>query len=300
MSKRAKKRKQDEPEADGPAAAAKTDDKKDGAKMREDAMKKWPEGSICHFEFPMRNLERAKKFYGDIFHFTFKPAMGTAYLPFTDPAGNGGGFYEKKDGEFARNFFYMPHMHTPDINAVLTKLVAAGGAVTRPRYLIGPGIGSNAFALDTEGNHIGLYAVNGDNVVPVKDIEQQVVLRGTPHDVYETLLDSERHSKMNPELKTAKIDRAELGAFTVGDYISGRNIQCVQDVKLVQSWRGADWPTAHWSHLTYEFSRHAPSGHTLVKMTQKYVPAANADDISTGWFKFYWTPMGVVQRISPA
>jgi len=300
MSKRAKKRKQDEPDADGAPAAPAKDEKKDGHKMsKEDLMKKWPEGSMCHLEVPVRNQERAKKFYGDIFHFTFKPSMHPGYMPYMDPAGNGGGFFEKKDGEFPRNYFYMPHMHTPDINAVLTKLVAAGGAVTRPRFLIAPEIGSNAWVLDTEGNHLGLYSTNCENVVATKDIEQKLVLRGSPHDVYETLLDSERHSKMNPDLKTAKIDRAELGAFSVGEYISGRNIQCVQDQKLVQSWRGADWPAAHWSHLTFEFSRHV-SGNTLVVMTHKYVPAANADDIGTGWFKFYWTPMGVFQRILPA
>ena len=74
-----------------------------------------------------------------------------------------------------------------------------------------------------------------------KTIRQVVTFRASPHDVYEALMDSKKHSAFTGD--KAVISREVGGTFEAGTgYISGTNLQLVPDRKIVQSWRGTDFP----------------------------------------------------------
>ena len=69
-----------------------------------------------------------------------------------------------------------------------------------------------------------------------KIIQQTVTFKASPHEVYETLLDSARHAAFSGS--PAEISREVGGAYSAYDgYISGKNIKLVPDREIVQSWR---------------------------------------------------------------
>jgi uncharacterized protein YndB with AHSA1/START domain len=61
----------------------------------------------------------------------------------------------------------------------------------------------------------------------LKTIQQSVTLKVSPHEVYEALMDSRKHSKFTGE--EASISREVGGKFSAyGDYITGVNLELVQ------------------------------------------------------------------------
>ena len=123
-----------------------------------------------------------------------------------------------------------------------------------------------------------------------KMIKQSVTFNATPHEVYEALMDSKKHSKFTG--KKARISRKVGGKFTAYDgYIDGINLKLVEDKKIVQSWRGdeMDWPQDHFSTVTFEFKK-VKQG-TRLSFTHKDVPDKKRDSINQGWKDYYWTPL---------
>jgi activator of HSP90 ATPase len=121
-----------------------------------------------------------------------------------------------------------------------------------------------------------------------KDIKQCVEFSAPPHEVYELLMDSRKHSKFTGD--KANISRKAGGKFTAfGDYIEGVNIELVPDKKIVQSWHASDWPEGHYSQVTFTFTE--TSTGTTLTFEQTGVPAEQCDDIEQGWIDYYWTPM---------
>ena len=118
-------------------------------------------------------------------------------------------------------------------------------------------------------------------MVATKTIEQTVTFDTSPHDVYEALMDSEKHSRFSGAKAT--ISREVGGSFTAYDgALSGTILDLVPDVKIVQSWRGSDdgWPPDHYSTAT--FSLEAIDGGTRLTFVQTGVPEASFEQISQG------------------
>ncbi len=120
-----------------------------------------------------------------------------------------------------------------------------------------------------------------------RNIRQTMLFKASPHDVYELLMDSRKHSKLTGDKAT--ISRRVGGRFTVGNYIEGVNLDLVPDQKIVQSWRGTDWPEGHFSRATFALT--AVDGGTRLSFSQSGVPEDFYDAISQGWHDYYWTPM---------
>ncbi len=121
-----------------------------------------------------------------------------------------------------------------------------------------------------------------------KTIRQSVTFKADPHDVYEALMDSKKHSQFTGG--KASIGRKIGGRFTAFDgYSEGVNIELVPDERIVQSWRASDWPGDHYSRAT--FSLTAIEGGTRRTFTQSGVPEEQFSDVSQGWHDYYWKPM---------
>lgn len=121
-----------------------------------------------------------------------------------------------------------------------------------------------------------------------RTIRQSATFRANPHQVYEALMDSRKHSEFTGG--KASISRRVGGKFTAYDgYIEGVNLELVPDEKIVQSWRGSDWTEGHYSKATFSLKR--VEGGTRLTFVQTDVPDDQYDSISKGWRDYYWKPM---------
>ena len=127
-------------------------------------------------------------------------------------------------------------------------------------------------------------------MVVTRTIEQSVTINASPHDVYEALMDSDKHSRFTGA--KASISREVGGEFTAYDgALSGSMLELVPDAKIVQTWRGSDegWVPGHYSTAT--FSLEAVDGGTQLTFVQTGVPEQSFEQISQGWHTYYWPKM---------
>lgn len=122
----------------------------------------------------------------------------------------------------------------------------------------------------------------------VKTIHHSMVLTATPHEVYETLLDSDRHAAFTGE--PAAINR-KLGSDSTayGDKLFFRLVELVPDKKIVQEWQSVanqDWPRDHFSKVTYLLE--PVKEDTRLTFTQEGVPAEQLEHYIEGWKEHYW------------
>jgi activator of HSP90 ATPase len=120
-----------------------------------------------------------------------------------------------------------------------------------------------------------------------RTVRQSVTFKASPREVYEVLMDSRKHSKLTGD--KAIISRKVGGKFTVGEYIQGVNLEVVPNERIVQSWRGSDWPEGHFSRAV--FSLRTEGNGTRLTFTQTGIPEENHHEIKQGWHDYYWTPM---------
>ena len=121
-----------------------------------------------------------------------------------------------------------------------------------------------------------------------KTVDHSLKLAGSPHQVYELLMDSEQHSAFTGG--EAVISREVGGDFTImGGGLGGKNLELIEDEKIVQSWRAGDWPEGHFSTVTFLLDEE--DGGTRLSFIQAGVPADKYDSITEGWSTYYWVPM---------
>ena len=122
----------------------------------------------------------------------------------------------------------------------------------------------------------------------MKTIRQTATISGaTPHDIYETIMDSRKHTKLSQQPTT--VSRRVGGAFKVGHDLEGKNLKLTKDRRIVQTWRANNWPKGTYSKVTFALARAA--GGTRVTFTQTGVPNEFYGEISKGWREYYWTPL---------
>ena len=121
-----------------------------------------------------------------------------------------------------------------------------------------------------------------------KTVRQTITFKAPPHDVYEALMDSRKHSKFTGD--KASISRKVGGKFSAFDgYSEGTNLELEPDNKIVQTWRASDWPEGHYSKVAFTF-KEIPNG-TRLSFVQTGIPEKQFNYISQGWRDYYWAPM---------
>lgn len=120
--------------------------------------------AINWFEIPVSDINRARKFYEQIFEIEMSevdlgdgPKM--ALFP-TEDSGTGGAliqfleWYQPSDSKGPLLYLNA----NPDLKTVLDRVEKAGGKITIPKRQISPEFGYMAVILDTEGNRIALHS----------------------------------------------------------------------------------------------------------------------------------------------
>jgi len=123
-----------------------------------------------------------------------------------------------------------------------------------------------------------------------KTLHQSVVFEADPHEVFEALMDSKKHAAFTGA--KANIGRRVGESFSVwDDWATGSNVEIVPNKKIVQRWRGTDWPKDHYSTVMFELKK-VDRG-TRLDFTQIDIPEAVYEEIAQGWKEWYWEKLKV-------
>ena len=119
-------------------------------------------------------------------------------------------------------------------------------------------------------------------------IHLSIIIKATPHEIYEALMDSEKHAVFTGS--KAKMSREVGGSISAYDgYITGKNVELISDRKIVQDWRAVDWPEGHYSQVTFELN--PVSEGTRIEFTHINLPDNTEEEFAQGWVENYWKPM---------
>jgi uncharacterized protein len=127
--------------------------------------------TIVHFEIPADDIERAKKFYNNLFGWKIEKWPGTDnskltsaatgqpieywMINTTDDKGNkavGGGMMKRQMAEH----HITNYINVNSIDEYTSKVEEAGGKVVAPKHAV-PGMGYFALCLDTENNVFAIW-----------------------------------------------------------------------------------------------------------------------------------------------
>jgi uncharacterized protein len=125
--------------------------------------------TIVHFEIPSDDIERAKKFYNDLFGWNIEKSSHLSQLTYaatgqpmeywmvttTDDKGNkaiGGGMMKRvQPGQQITNY-----INVRSVDEYSEKVEKLGGRVVAPKHAV-PGMGYFAICLDTENNCFAIW-----------------------------------------------------------------------------------------------------------------------------------------------
>jgi predicted enzyme related to lactoylglutathione lyase len=112
-------------------------------------------GQITHIEFPADDTDRARRFYSELFGWSFREAEGFGgYFLFnvgTAEIGGAVGVRGTATGERLRVY-----AEVDSIDEILRRTPELGGAIVDPKQEVS-GQGWFAVISDSEGNEVGLY-----------------------------------------------------------------------------------------------------------------------------------------------
>ena len=123
-------------------------------------------GRLVHFEIYVDDMERAKKFYGEVFGWTFEDYSEYAGMPYfgavtgdDQQMGINGALMQRKSAppelNQALNGFACT-MGVEDYDSTEAKILNLGGKVALPKYAL-PGMAWQGYYMDTEGNIFGVH-----------------------------------------------------------------------------------------------------------------------------------------------
>ena len=123
--------------------------------------------AISWFEIGTQNLDRAQKFYEEIFRIAMTPMdlpnIKMRLFPLEDPASGVGGSLVHSGGFHVPSKSEGPLIYlnaNPDLQIILDRVEAAGGKIIVPKTTVSPEFGYIAVILDTEDNRVALHSVS--------------------------------------------------------------------------------------------------------------------------------------------
>lgn len=123
-------------------------------------------GRVIHFEIHVDDMERAKKFYGEVFGWSYQDWSDFAGMPYfgaetgdDNALGINGALMQRQSappetGQAINGFTCT--MDVENFDATEEKILANGGTVARPKHAL-PGIAWQGYYIDTEGNIFGIH-----------------------------------------------------------------------------------------------------------------------------------------------
>lgn len=122
--------------------------------MAKEQRPRYEEGDLCHFELPVTDNERAKRFYGKVFGWQFQEAPQLNYVMFETPGKTVGGGFLHPTG--AMPFKVTNYLAVKSIDATVPKIKEFGGKLVKEKTEVGD-MGWMLHFEDTEGNLVALW-----------------------------------------------------------------------------------------------------------------------------------------------
>ena len=123
----------------------------------------------------------------------------------------------------------------------------------------------------------------------MSSIHQEVEFKAPPESFYEALTDPKKFSAATGGAPT-EISKAAGGEFfCFGGYVSGRNIELVPGVRVVQAWRAKNWGEGIYSIARFELKKSGKG--TQVIFDHEAFPEDQKDHLAEGWKSNYWEPL---------
>jgi activator of HSP90 ATPase len=148
------------------------------------------------------------------------------------------------------------------------------------------------------------WAGSEDGISHTADsIHQEPAFTASPTRVYEVLTDAKRFTRvvelsgalqaLHLPHEPAQISREVGGAFALyGGHITGRHVELVPNVRVVQAWRAGNWPPGIYSIARFELVEQG-SGSKIV-FDHTGFPKGEAEGLASGWKAHYWEPLAKV------
>jgi len=136
-----------------------------------------------------------------------------------------------------------------------------------------------------------------------ESIHQEPVFTASAKRVYEALTDAKQFTRviqlsgalqaMGLPDRPAEISREAGGAFALyGGFITGRHVELVPNVRVVQAWRAGDWPPGVYSIAKFELVEQGSGSRIVFDHTG--FPKGEAASLASGWKAHYWEPLAKV------
>ncbi|KML43600.1 VOC family protein [Cytobacillus firmus] len=123
-------------------------------------------GRLVHFEVHVDDMERAKKFYGEVFGWSFQDWSEYAGMPYygavtgnDEEPGINGALMQRQGlppGDNQAINGYACTIGVEDYDAAEGRILENGGTVALPKYAL-PGMAWQGYYKDTEGNIFGIH-----------------------------------------------------------------------------------------------------------------------------------------------
>lgn len=119
-------------------------------------------------------------------------------------------------------------------------------------------------------------------------IHQQITFNATPERIYDALMNASEHSAFTGG--PAEISRDVGGSFSChGGQIVGRNIELVENRRIVQAWRVANWDEGIYSIVRVELAGDGDA--TELTLHHDAFPDGMGEHLAGGWHARYWEPL---------
>jgi activator of HSP90 ATPase len=153
----------------------------------------------------------------------------------------------------------------------------------------------------------GLLLATGTADAEIKGIQaaeaihQEITFNASAKRVYELLtvaslfhkveLLSDAAHSVDVKAHPAAIQQTPGGSISLfGNYITGRQVELVQDKRIVWAWRPESWVLGVYSMVHMELFG-PRDGITAVILDHTGFPKGTADHLADGWYANYWEPM---------
>ncbi len=177
-------------------------------------------------------------------------------------------------------------------------LIARMSLPTRRQVISGAVVAFGGAALGLTGARAGAEEEISHTA---ESIHQEPVFKASRKRVYEALTDAKQFEKivqlsaamksgMAPGAKPAEIGRGAGGAISLfGGYVTGRQLELVPNVRIVQAWRAGGWDPGDYSIAKFELVEQG-SG-TKIVFDHSAFPKGKAEHLAEGWKINYWEPL---------
>jgi uncharacterized protein YndB with AHSA1/START domain len=180
-----------------------------------------------------------------------------------------------------------------------TNLAALANGPTRRQAIAGVAMAFGGLALGSAKACAG----TGEEIShSAESIHQEPVFKASRKRVYDALTDTKQFDKiielsgvmksgMPPGAnKPTEISREEGGAFAIfGGYITGRQIELVPAVRIVQAWRVGSWEPGVYSIVKFELTEQGAG--TKIVFDHTGFPKGDGEHLASGWKAHYWEPL---------